>query len=307
MHVVATPSSSGSNELRAPGASDPSPSLADALDAIWRAISESAALEDCWLERIRRGLRATLAYLDQDANCARVLVLEGFVGGATAVACARRVQSALAPVLREAREEIIIGTQVRPSPGLIAELLTLGVLSIVRSRVLRSDGLALAELEPSLMVHVVEPYVGRGAERADRSARPGAVRGQRQARMEMVPIRPHPRTIQALRVIASAPRLSSREVGRAVGIENNSGHVSMLLHRLEQRGLIENASAPQTGRQPHTWFLTPYGARVLEVLASSFSAASVRERDHALPERAPRRSAPGSGVQARGRAAGSVA
>ncbi len=91
----------------------------------------------------------------------------------------------------------------------------------------------------------------------------------------MVPIRPHSRTIQALRVIASAPRLSSREVGRAIGIDNNSGHISTLLHRLEQRGLIENASSHQAGRQSHTWFLTPYGARVLEVVAHSYAAADV--------------------------------
>jgi len=207
------------------------------------------------------------------------------VGGVTAGECVALVRSALAPVLEEAREEIIIGAEVRPPVGLVAELLTLAVLSVIRAGILRGDGGSLAELEPSLMRHVLEPYLGRGAERADRAGDAREV-GSVRPRMEMVPIRPHPRTIQALRVIASAPRLSSREVGRAVGIDNNSGHISMLLHRLEQRGLIENASSRRTGRQPHTWFLTPYGARVLEVVTHSVSAATGPSHAAARPGRA---------------------
>jgi len=113
----------------------------------------------------------------------------------------------------------------------------------------------------------------------------------------MVPIRPHPRTIQALRVIGSAPRLSSREVGRAVGIDNNSGHISMLLRRLQQRGLIEDASSRQSGRHSHTWYLTPYGARVLEVLAQTLTAASRHEHEQPLQNRGPRDSESTSEVE----------
>ena len=250
------------------------PAFDEALAEICRAVARAAAAEDCWLARIRGGLLALLAYLAEDAQCARSLALEAPVGGATARECVRRVQEALAPVLSEAREQIIIGAELRPSTALIAELVTLGVLSVIRAGILRGD--PLLELESPLMLHIIEPYLGRGAERADRAAQP---QPQPQPgklaypRTEMVPIRPHPRTIQALRAIAEAPRLSSREVGRAVGIENNSGHISMLLHRLEQRGLIANASSRRGGRQPHTWFLTPYGARVLEVVARSYAAA----------------------------------
>ena len=209
-----------------------------------------------------------LAYLDGDAQGARSLALEAPVAGGAALECVRRAQRALGPVLSEAREQIIIGAELRPPTGLIAELVTLGVLSVIRASVLRGDGASLAELEAPLMLHIVEPYLGRGAERADRAValQPGELA---HPRTEIVPIRPHPRTIQVLRAIVSAPRLSSREVGRAVGIDNNSGHISSLLHRLEQRGLIENVSPRQTARQPHTWFLTPYGHRVLEVLTHS--------------------------------------
>jgi len=292
---------SGLYELPAPGSGYLPASFEDALEAIGRAVAGAAALEHSWLARIRGGLSALLAYLDADADCARALVLEVPVGGATAAQCVARVRSALAPVLEEAREEIIIGAEVRPPADLVAELVTLAVLSVIRAGILRGDGGCLAELEPPLMRHVVEPYLGRGAERADREGAPQEARSVR-PRMEMVPIRPHPRTIQALRVIGSAPRLSSREVGRAVGIENNSGHISMLLRRLQQRGLIEDASSRQSGRQSHTWYLTPYGARVLEVLAQTLTAASRHEHEQPSPGRGPHDSGPGSRAQP-GRAA----
>ena len=118
------------------------------------------------------------------------------------------------------------------------------------------------------MTHIVEPYLAKGAARIDekrhRRMRP------RTERTEMVPIRPHPRTMQALRAIASAPALSSREVGRAVGVDNNSGHITKLLARLEHRALIENASHRRTERERSTWFLTPYGQRVLEVVSKTY-------------------------------------
>ena len=264
----------GLGELLGPGSHNlPSP-FAPVLEEIYQVVARAAAREDCWLARIRTGISAALAYLDEDAECARVFALEAAVAGTAMHECVRRVQSALAPVLTEAREQIIIGAELRPPTGLIAELVTLGVLSVIRAGILRGGGAPLAELESPLMLHIVEPYLGRGAERADRAAQPGSV-DLPHGRTEMVPIRPHPRTIQALRAIAAAPRLSSREVGRAIGIDNNSGHISTLLHRLEQRGLIENASSHQAGRQSHTWFLTPYGARVLEVVAHSYAAADV--------------------------------
>ena len=287
-----TVSSDGFDEPVESGSSYVTPPFDEPLELVASAVADAAMDELSWPSRIRVGLVALLACLDGDERC-RGLVLDTAAGDATRRECIRRVQRALAPVLEEARGEIIIGSEIRPRPGLIAELVTLAALSVIRSRILRGDGAPLAELEPSLMLHVVEPYLGRGAERADRA---GAEVPR--SRAEMVPIRPHPRTIEALRVIASAPRLSTREVGREVGIENNSGHISMLLHRLEQRGLIENASHGQTERQAHTWFLTPYGARVLEVLGHSFRAASLGERNHAAVGRAPLRPGPLQGLDA---------
>jgi hypothetical protein len=247
----------------------PSASIAG-LDSLCAAVAADASMTGSWGERIRVGLSTLLAFLEDESEWTRVLVLEAPLVGVTTRECARRTQRALRPVLQQAREEIIVGAEIRPSPALIAELLVLGVLSVIRSRLLKGE--TLRDLGPSLMTHIVGPYLGRGAAKADRAeARGGGV--SLDPRAEMVPIRPHPRTLQALRVIAAAPRLSTREVGRAIGIDNNSGHIPGLLRRLEQRGLIETAGSRGAGHRPSTWFLTPYGDRVLEVIASTFASA----------------------------------
>ena len=59
-------------------------------------------------------LSALLAYLDEDASACVARARSGG-RGATAGECVRRVQEALAPVLSEAREQIIIGAELRPS------------------------------------------------------------------------------------------------------------------------------------------------------------------------------------------------
>jgi hypothetical protein len=88
----------------------------------------------------------------------------------------------------------------------------------------------------------------------------------------------------ALRAIAMVPRLSTLAVGRAVGIEN-SGHILGLLRRLDKRGLIENAN-PEVAREGHAWLLTPYGQRILELFAASFSTARSSEESEQLKARA---------------------
>ena len=173
------------DELGEPGSDYVTPPF----EGLWRdragAVADAAEGEASWLARIRVGLVALLACLDGDERC-RGLVLDATGGDATASECIGRVQGALAPVFEEARGEIIIGAEIRPRPALIAELVTLAALSVIRARILRDDGAPLVELESSLMLHVVEPYLGRGAERADRAASPAAVEPP-PIRTEMVP------------------------------------------------------------------------------------------------------------------------
>jgi hypothetical protein len=242
----------------------------EALTALSEAVAAATAGEARWTERLRLGLEASLSFLDEGPQSTRVLILEQPLSGAFVPACIKRLHVPLAPVLLQAREQIIIGAEVRPSTWLIAELVLLGVLSTIRSQMLRGKERPLSELAPSLMANVVEPYLGRGAAKADLSATsPSAAGGatEIEPRVEVVPIRPHPRTLLALRAICMVPRLSTLAVGRAVGIEN-SGHILGLLRRLQKRGLIENAN-PKVAREGHAWLLTPYGQRILELVTGS--------------------------------------
>jgi hypothetical protein len=230
-----------------------------------------------------------LECLDAEPRWGRLLVLELDNGGVAE--CARRVHQALAEVLRKGRGEVIVGADLAPPTELIAELVTLAVFSVVRARMLKGGRTPLVELAPALMSFIVVPYMGRGAAKADLVGSPAA---ESDSRAVVVPIRPHPRTMLALQVIVSTPGLSDREVAAAVGINPEGGFRSELLRPLRQRGLIENASRGRARREPNAWLMTPYGHRVLEVIADTFAAAHRREEAEVVPVRASARPVPRS-------------
>jgi hypothetical protein len=201
------------------------------------------------------------------------------------------VHRALGEVLREGRGEVIVGADLAPPTELIAELVTLAVFSVIRARMLKGGRTPLVELAPALMTFIVVPYLGRGATKADLVGNPEA---KSESRAVVVPIRPHPRTMLALEVIVSTPGLSDCELAAALGINPEGCFRSELLRPLEQRGLIENASPGRAPREPKAWLLTPYGHRVLEVIADTFAAAHRREEAEGVPGRASARPVPRS-------------
>jgi hypothetical protein len=228
-------------------------------------------------------LVGVLEFLDAEPRWARSLILDRPLDDGALVECVRRVHQALGEVLREGRGEVIVGADLAPPTELIAELVTLAVFSIIRAQMLRAPRRRLVELAPVLMTFIVTPYLGHGAAKADLAGNPEA---ESESRAVVVPIRPHPRTMLALHVIVSTPRLSDCEVAAAVGINPEGGFRSELLRPLRQRGLIENASPGGPPREPNAWLMTPYGHRVLEVMADSFAAAHRREAQEEVPVRA---------------------
>jgi hypothetical protein len=246
-----------------------------------RAALRAARGERCWLERIRAGLVGLLGCLDAEPQWGRSLILE--LDDPELIECTRRVHQALGEVLREGRGEVIVGADLAPPTELIAELVTLAVFSIIRAHLLGGRRTPLVELAPALMAFIVTPYLGHGAAKADIAGNPEA---ESESRALVVPIRPHPRTMLALRVIVSTPGLSDCEVAAAVGIDPDGGYRSELLRPLRQRGLIENASSGEPPREPNAWVMTLYGHRVLEVIADSFSAAHRREAEEEVSGRA---------------------
>jgi DNA-binding MarR family transcriptional regulator len=273
-------------------------------------VRDAARSGGCWLERIGAGVVALLGFLDDEPLWGGVLVLEQPYGlpfeGALASECVRRVHCALGVVLEEGRGEVIVGADINPSTALVAELVTLGGLSLIRASMLRQPNTPLVELAPLLMSSIVVPYLGPGAVKADRrgSVDPAArAVSEVPARAAVVPIRPQPHSLLALNVLASAPFSSNPELAAAVGMD--SKQASKALRLFEQRGLIENARSGLAPREPNAWLLTLYGHRILELITDSFVAAGRREHD-GLPKRAPRRRPAPSGTRA-SRPAGSVA
>jgi hypothetical protein len=258
----------------------------EGLERLSEAVLQAARREERWPERIRAGLVALLGFLDEEPQWASLLILEAPLAGTAALQCNKRVQEALGEVLNQARAEVIVGSVLMPSPALLAELLVGAVHSVIRSRMLKGEGRALVELAPSLMSFIVEPYLGRGAVKADLAGKRAPVETAL-SRPDVVPIRPAPRTIQALLMIASEPYLSDREIATTVGISTAKGNHLKFFRRLEQRGVIENAAHAKPagdpnawlsdldkGRgEPNAWLLTPYGRRVLELSAPGFTAA----------------------------------
>lgn len=240
--------------------------FSEGLDGLSRVVLAAAGGEGAWLERVRAGLTAALVFLDEQPQWAQLLVLEAPLEGAAVRECTRRVRDALAEVFEHARGEVIIGAQLTPPAGLIAELLVGAVLSLVRARMLRGEGGRLVALAPSLMRDVVEPYLGAGAAKADaaRSGSPGESVVARSVR-QVLPVRATPSYMLALWAIARAPHCSSREIDAASGGSINDGNIAQLLGRLARRGLIENAAAVRGAGRPNAWLITPYGRRVLEL------------------------------------------
>jgi len=263
------------------------------------AVLQAARREELWLERIRAGLVALLGFLEDEPQWAGLLILEAPLAGAAVLECGKRVQEALGEVLNQARAEVIVGCELMPAPALLAELLVGGVHSVIRSRMLKGQGRALVELAPSLMTFIVEPYLGRGAAKADLAGKP-APASETLPRAKVLPIRPLPRTIQALHLIASEPYLSDREIGTTVGISTAKGNDLKFLRPFEQRGLIENAGLrkprdeqnawlSELGKrrgEPNAWLLTPHGRRVLELIAPSSTAAAPATNGHRTREAA---------------------
>ncbi len=229
-----------------------------------QAVVEAGAGEQRWLERIRGGLRALLGFFDDEPAWARQLIVENEDVAVAEVA--RLVQTALGEVLSAGRGQVIIGSQLTPPISLIAELLSDAVVSVIRSRLLRAGAAPLIDLAPSLMEHVVDPYLGAGAEIADRVADP-SLPERAPTEAKILPSRAHPRVLLALRVIAANPGASTRRVELEVKKQRQrGGELSQVLNALEQRGMIENTPAAEVKGIANAWRLTSYGRRALPLL-----------------------------------------
>jgi IclR helix-turn-helix domain len=230
----------------------------EGLERLCEAVDRAAGRERSWLSRLRAGLVAFLAFFDDEPSWGVVLVREApLMEEPLALRCRARVLGVLSGLLDDGAPQAC--GELTGTPELTSELMAAGVVATVRSRVLVGEGRPLVELAPSLMAFIVAPYLGQAAARAELEGRSAPIEERGAGGRRLYTTR---RTSLVLRAIAATPRSSNREVAQAAGLADE-GQTSKLLHRLAERGLIENVGLGQRGGRSNAWLLTSRGERVL--------------------------------------------
>ncbi len=225
-----------------------------------------------WLDAIKAGLLALLAFVEDEPALARLLIVYSAGGGEQLLRRRAEVLDALAAAVDRGRQQGAADSH--QPPAVIAEGVVGAVLAIIQARLLREPSPALIDLFGSLVSVIVLPYLGAGVARREllrpaprlRSAgwlgleRAGSVTdGVLRTRLTY-------RTVRVLSAIGEYPGASNREVADRAGVADQ-GQISKLLGRLQARGLIAKAGAGPTRGAPNAWRLTEHGEDVLAGVA----------------------------------------
>jgi AcrR family transcriptional regulator len=224
-----------------------------------------------WAERIRAGLLALLAYLDERPQAARLLLVEWLAAGPRALERRRRMVEQIVDGLDEGR-----AVQTRDGaalPRLTAEGIVGAIASLLHARIAAPTARQpLLELANPLMSIAVLPYLGPAAARRelertqpDRPVKRDNGDGAPEDVLKGLNMRLTYRTIRVLAAVAANPGASNRTIARAADIDDQ-GQISKLLMRLRKLGLIENRDIPVKG-EPNAWTLSATGAQVERMLA----------------------------------------
>jgi AcrR family transcriptional regulator len=227
------------------------------------------AAEGTWVEQVRAGLLALLAFFDCEPELARLCVLHATPASAATLARRGEVLGQLAMAIDEGRSGAPAGTH---PPPLTAESVVGGVLAVIQARLLEPDPGRLTELLSPLMSVIVLPYLGQEAARRE-LARPVQATAPVRTTPEGLrdPLRDLDmrltyRTLRVLAAIAVAPGISNRGVAQAAGVRDE-GQISRLLTRLERLGLVRNTGIGRPKGRTNAWTVTPRGAEVSSAIA----------------------------------------
>jgi AcrR family transcriptional regulator len=224
--------------------------------------------ESRWLDAIKAGLAAFLAFLEREPALGRLLVVYSMSGGERVLRRRVEILSTLAAVVDMGRLE---GPADRQQlPAVIAEGVVGAVLAVLQNRLMSNQNATVRDLFGSLVSIIVLPYLGAGAARRELTRplpriRVGAgVEPPDGAQLEDqgAGVRLTYRTMRVLRAIADYPGASNREVADRAGIVDQ-GQVSKLLNRLQTRGLIAKAGETRTRGAPNSWRLSERGELLL--------------------------------------------
>jgi AcrR family transcriptional regulator len=262
----------------------------EALERASRVAREAAAglvaagAGERWHERVRAGLFALLALVEDDAAIGSLLIVDALAVGPKVLKRRARALETLRTVISEGRAEAkkTRGAPAAPTP-LTAEGVLGAVLSVVHARLLEraaadpaKDGSvrrqpSLTGLLNPLMGMIVLPYLGQdAAARELERPKPRAARALKATRvlkelardpLQGLPMRLTSRTLLVLTAISERPGASNRQIADVAGI-HDQGQISKLLGRLERIGLIANYGAGQAKGEANAWGLTPKGKEV---------------------------------------------
>jgi AcrR family transcriptional regulator len=224
--------------------------------------------ESRWLDAIKAGLVALLAFLEDEPALGRLLIFHSMSGGEQVLRRRVEVLEALAAAVDRGRMEG--PADRRQPPAVIAEGVVGAVLAILQNRLLADESTTVMDLFGSLVSIVVLPYLGSGVARRELSRpaprlrsggwiAPDAVGSGANGHGE---IRLTYRTARVLRAIADYPGASNREVADRAGVIDQ-GQISKLLNRLQARGLIAKMGEARTRGAPNSWLLTERGELAL--------------------------------------------
>jgi AcrR family transcriptional regulator len=234
-----------------------------------KAVLAAYDAESRWLDAVKAGLFAFLAFLEREPAIGRVLVVHSMSGG-DQVLCRRvEVLGALAAAVDLGRFE---GPPDRlQPPSVVAEGVVGAVLTVLQNRLLAHERTEVMDLFGSLVSIIVLPYLGAGVARRELTRPVPRIRigagveppdGGGYGEQHGGSVRLTYRTTRVLRAIADYPGASNREVADRAGIVDQ-GQVSKLLGRLHARGLIANDGEARTRGAPNSWRLTERGGLAL--------------------------------------------
>jgi AcrR family transcriptional regulator/DNA-binding MarR family transcriptional regulator len=229
-----------------------------------------------WREKIRAGLTAFLALLDEEPTAGRMLVVESLASGARVLSRRAELIGVLTAVVDDGRKAAK-GATVAP---LTAQGVVGGVLSVIQTRLTEERHASLIDLASPLMSMIVLPYLGAGAARRElerpvaKPARPKPGAALDADPFKELGLRLTYRTVRVLLAVAERPNGSNREIGETAGI-TDQGQISKLLARLTRAGLIENTGLHPGKGAPNSWALTEKGRRIAEAIRTHVSDEGV--------------------------------
>jgi AcrR family transcriptional regulator len=227
-----------------------------------------------WVDRVRAGLLALMAFFEEEPELARVCVAQLLKEGSPTLARRGELLQELTKIIDEGSGETPPQTQLSADT---AEDVAHGVLAVIHGLLSNSDTMPSTALN-TLMFMIVHPYLGLQAARSELT-RPVAhvlpVRAKSHSPhgpLESLDMRLTYRRLKVLAAIAAEPGLSNSELSIRAGI-TDQGQISKLLARLARLEVIENTGEGQARGAPNAWRLTPRGKQI--------ERASRRESDGA--------------------------